>query len=292
MRRRGKIAGFFIFILILAVGGLGYYSYRLMGDKKVQEEKIDELEFERNQNSKTAWIALSDVKKGEKLEPDFNVELQQIYIGVDESSFWRPDGTNDTATADIAAGTPIFETMVTAEDFKDSEREYDIAIANLMTSQADYDYVDVRITFPDGSDYVILSKKKVSNLSLENCMFTTTLDESEIQKIQSATLDAYLTTGTHIYTTRYVEAELQDAAISNYPVKEATLLMLSKSNNVNLEETLSIATLELNRQARLNLEDRLGQITPEDLAAAQTAWTEQQAKFQAEINAMLENESY
>lgn len=292
MRKKSKLAGFVIFILILAVGGLGYMTYDLYNKNVTRQEEITALETERDRNSKTAWITLTDIKQGEELIPDYNVELQQIYIGVDSSAFWRPDGETNIVTTDIAAGTPVFDTLVSTMDYENSSRDYEISVADLMTTQSDYDYVDIRIGYPDGSDYVVLAKKQIRDLNLSNCVFTSTLNESEIQRITSAILDAYLITGAHIYTTRYVEASLQEEAKANYPVKEATLAMLSKTNNVNIEETLSVATMELNKQARRNLEERIGAITPEDAAAAATAWEEQRAKFQALVNEMLEEQQY
>ena len=267
-------------------------TYDLYNKNVTRQEEITALETERDRNSKTAWITLTDIKQGEELIPDYNVELQQIYIGVDSSAFWRPDGETNIVTTDIAAGTPVFDTLVSTMDYENSSRDYEISVADLMTTQSDYDYVDIRIGYPDGSDYVVLAKKQIRDLNLSNCVFTSTLNESEIQRITSAILDAYLITGAHIYTTRYVEASLQEEAKANYPVKEATLAMLSKTNNVNIEETLSVATMELNKQARRNLEERIGAITPEDAAAAATAWEEQRAKFQALVNEMLEEQQY
>ena len=278
-------------ILLLACGCTGYFTYTFYQKNTAQANDIEVLETERDRNSKTAWVTLTDIKRGEELIPEYNVELQQIYIGVDSSAFWRPDGESNVATCDIAAGTPIFSTLVAVNEFGASDRDYEVSVANLMTTQADYDYVDVRIGYPDGSDYVVLSKKQIRNLNLANCVFTTTLDEAEIQRMASAILDAYLMSGSHIYTTRYVESSLQEEAKPNYPVRESALAMLSKTNNVNIEETLSVATMELNKQARRNLEERIGLISPEEAAAAATAWEEQRSMFQAIVNEQLESET-
>ena len=290
MRKRSKFAGFFIFLLIVGLGVLGYFFYKEKGETKDLTEQVKALEDERAMNSKTAWVALEDIRVGEELIPDVNIEVQQIYSGVDRSLFWQPDDGNGIATTDIPEGIPVFASMATGYAPASDARQYEISAVNLMTTQADYDFVDVRISFPDGSDYVVLAKKQIHDLSLANCVFNVEAGEDEIHRMQSAILDAYMTVGAKLYTTAYTESSLQPAATPNYPVKNSTLLMLLKTNNANLRVALTNASAELNKQARRNLEERLGYVTDEEAQAAATAWAEEQAKFQAEIQKLLESE--
>ena len=172
-------------------------------------------------------------------------------------------------------------------------REHEISVAHLMTDQAEHDCIDVRIMFPDGSDYVVLPKKYVNNLHLENCVFYSHLNESEILTLSSAIVDAYLTTGAYIYTTRYVESSIQDAAIANYPVRSATLSLMQSDPNI-----LEVATECLNVQARMDLTTRLALLSEEQLEAvaeghgiADTAkGTVLQERINAEEEALQEGE--
>ena len=108
---------------------------------------------------------------------------------------------------------------------------------------------------------MILSKKQISNLNLEGCVFTTELNEEEILRMASATIDAYTTSGAYIYTTRYISTQ-QDEAVPTYLVRAETIDLLDSDPNV-----LTKATQTLNLSARLSLEARLGGLTEEHLEA-------------------------
>jgi hypothetical protein len=167
-------------------------------------------------------------------------------------------------------------------------REYEVSVAALMTTQADYDYVDLRIAFADGSDYVVLAKKQIADLSLENCLFTTELKEEEIQLMTSAILDAYLLKGTQLYVTRYTDPALQTASQVTYCPKEATIDLLG-SNNPNLTATLTRAEQELNRLARASLSERLAALSEEDLDNASNAWSDIEATYSTQVQQLIDS---
>lgn len=134
-----------------------------------------------------------------------------------------------------------------------------------MTDQKESDCIDIRIMFPNGEDYLVLSKKTIRTLHLDESIFYITLSEEEILRLASATIDAYTISGTRIYTTRYIEPSIQDEAIPTYPVRSETIDLLNTDPNI-----LEIAQQTLNLTARLDLEQRLTGLTPEQLAATAT----------------------
>ena len=50
--------------------------------------------------------------------------------------------------------------MVTDVVVDNDTRDYEISVANLTTDQKENDVVDIRVIFPNGEDYVILSKNR------------------------------------------------------------------------------------------------------------------------------------
>ena len=280
MRKKSKLRPILIILVVLLIIGLAGSTYYFYDSNAKSLVKVDELSTEINDNSKSAWIALSDIKKGEEIVQGINIELRPIYSGIPSLEYFEPEGDNKSvAITEIPAGLPVMANMVTQSIPNPDVRNLEISTVNLMTSQADYDTVDVRIAFPDGSDYVVLSKKKITNLDLLNCVFTVEANEADIQRMTSAILDDYLTLGARMYTVAYTEENLQDAAEVNYPVKDATRFMLDKAKNVNISELISKASLELNKQARYDLEERLGLISEEDKQKAEAAWTDVQQNF-------------
>lgn len=258
--RRKKKNGVKILLVILFIALAGFGGYFYMQNSKNAEalaQKVEEL----NANSQTVYVAKTDIAKGEKITVD-NVEMQPIYTGLDAYFYITAEELGSTAIVDIDAGVPVMYSMVTTEEIANDTRDYEIASVNLVTTQDANDVIDIRITFPDGSDYIVLSQKTIKSVDLENCVFSTNLNEEEILRFTCAMVDAYTTTGARLYTTRYVESNIQEQATPTYPVSETTKQLIAEDPNV-----VTVASETLNTSARLSLESRLGMLTTEQLDA-------------------------
>lgn len=258
--RRKKKNGVKILLVILFIALAGFGGYFYMQNSKNAEalaQKVEEL----NANSQTVYVAKTDIAKGEKITAD-NVEMQPIYTGLDAYFYITTEELGSTAIVDIDAGVPVMYSMVTTEEIANDTRDYEIASVNLVTTQDANDVIDIRITFPDGSDYIVLSQKTIKSVDLENCVFSTNLNEEEILRFTCAMVDAYTTTGARLYTTRYVESNIQEQATPTYPVSETTKQLIAEDPNV-----VTVASETLNTSARLSLESRLGMLTTEQLDA-------------------------
>ncbi len=248
-------------IFVLISGILGYQL-------KVSFDKYSKLDAEIVANTQTVYVATRDIERGEKIldssstaNPDeVNVELQNIYTSLDSSYYLTSEDLGKPARLDIMFDVPVLTSMVLdSEDLSKDLREVEISVAELMTSQADNDVVDLRISFADGSDYLLISKKQVNNLVLGTSVWTTTLTEDEIITLTCATIDAYLNQGTRIYSTRYVESNVQEDGIANYPVSAVAMDLITTDPNITKK-----ATETMNLQARLSLEERLAGITEDE----------------------------
>lgn len=240
-------------IVIIAIGHKTVEGYRA---------QMDAMQNEMMSNRQTVYVATTDIQPGEILEEYVNVAEQEVYTGLSSASFINYDDIGGIARIMLPMGEPIMKNSVTKLQVTKDTRKYEMSVANLMTNQAEFDYVDVRIMFPNGEDYTVLSKKPVYDLNLENCIFYTYLDEDEIMRMASATIDAYTVTGTRIYTTKYVESALQSAAVPNYLVKAETLDLIASDPNIT-----AVATETLNLRARLDLEARLSGLSEDQLKA-------------------------
>lgn len=268
------IAVIAIFCCIVCAG------FIYMGWQQIEKYRMEnaDLQYEIDSNTTIAYVASRDISAGEPLyaqsnvgetlngkvitEEDVNVHQETLLYALTDDFLMSSDMLGYAAKVDIPETELITKMLVSQIEISMDTREYEVNVANLMVDQMDYDYVDVRILFPDGSDYLILPKKQIKNLSMESGVFITTCDEYEILMMSSAIIDAYTTTGAYIYTTRYVESSLQDAAVPNYPVKPATLTLLESDPNV-----LKIAKETLNTEVRHNLATRLSLLTKEQLDA-------------------------
>lgn len=266
MRKKGKKTKLIITILIIsllvAVAGL---VYLVMNTRNLMQVNADQ-QYEIDSNKQTVYVVCTEdgqgLTKGATLEEDVNVAKQQIVTGLDTNWYITENDLGKTLTVDSEEGVPILKNMVTDLEITQDTRKYEVCVANLMTTQKEDDYVDVRIMFPTGEDFLVLSKKPVKDLNLENCVFTTYLSEEEIVRMASATIDAFTITGTKIYTTKIAEPNLQNPLTPNYIVKAETADLLKSDPNV-----LSIAQTTLNARARTSLESRLSGLTDEQLSA-------------------------
>lgn len=278
-----------VIIIAVALAALFYYT-----DQKLDASMINatNIQTELTNNTVTGvYVAKTDIKAGETITDEAmaeeenindaseardeqtagaiitntveaNVYMSDIYSSLARSNYITEEQLGSVAVVDIPAETPIMTNMVEALTITQDTREYEINAVNLMVDQQNYDYIDVRIAFPNGEEYVVLSKKKIENLSLAYSNFRTYMTEAEMLTYRSAVCDAYQTTGTYLYATRYVEGNLQDAATVNYLVRSETIDLMKSDPNV-----YTIAEQTLNASARLALEVRLGQLTEEQLAA-------------------------
>lgn len=191
-----------------------------------------------------------------------NVYKSDIYTSLGMSSYMSNEQLGAVAIVDIPAGTPIMANMVEAVTLTHDTREYEIMAVNLMVDQQDNDVIDVRIAYPNGEEYTVLSKKQIQNLSLAQADFRTLMNENEMLTYRSAVCDAYQTTGAYLYAVRYVESNLQDGATVNYLVRSETIDLMRSDPNI-----YEVAEQTMNASARMALEVRLGQMTEEQLAA-------------------------
>ena len=261
-KKRNRMLIMIVVIVLLALIICSFFEY-----SKIQDLKAANIMYqtELSNNQQTVYVATDLINAGDIVTDtgeNANVEKQTVYTGLESYNYITESEMNTRAKVDIAAGVPVMYNMVTDVVVDNDTRDYEISVANLTTDQKENDVVDIRVIFPNGEDYVILSKKQITNLNFENCVFTSQLNEEEILRFASAIVDAYMTTGARIYTTRYVEENIQETSTPNYPVRETTIALINSDPNV-----VTKATETLNLEARLSLEQRLGTLTEDELDA-------------------------
>ncbi len=232
-------------------------------NKSIKAE-LDAMKLQQTQNERVVYSAGPEgIKSGEPVTAE-NTLFAPIYSGLDIGYYITGDDLGSTAVIDIDPGTPIMKNMVTPLSITEDTREYEIEVCNIMVDQQENDVVDIRILFPTGEDYLVLSKKQIHNLVFDSSLFYAYLSEEEILRLASATIDAFTVSGTRIYTTRYVAPSRQKDAEPNYPLKAETLDLLLEDPNVS---KLELAKETLNYEARMSLEQRLKGLTEDQLRA-------------------------
>ena len=112
-----------------------------------------------------------------------------------------------TAKYNIAAKVPITGNMVSEEVVAADVRDVEINTVLMPSDLDEGDTVDIRLMFPNGTDYIVLAQKTIDKI------YDTTswlkLSEDEIQLLDSAIVDSYLNSGSKLYALRYADSDAQ-----------------------------------------------------------------------------------
>lgn len=198
----------------------------------------------------TCYTVQSATFPGQEITEDLIIE-QSIPSSFKNDTFaTREDLVGLYSKVAITPGTPITKDMVMQELVIDSLREVDITGNRWPIGLKEGDYVDLRITYPRGEDFIVLSHKRV--MSITEQTLKVHMDEEEQTLYQSALVDFYLSRsyGSDLYLTKYVEPGIQDSAGVFYSVPQNIDAVVRKDPNII---NLAQVTVESDLRAAINL---------------------------------------
>lgn len=120
----------------------------------------------------------------------------------------------------------------TSDDVR--KQEYNVIV--LPTQIQTGDYVDIRLSMPNGQDYIVVSKKSIELPVIDGVDSESTiwlnLSEDEILSMNSAIVDAAKIQGTKLYATTYTEPGIQNAATPTYTTSKEVLKQIADDPNI------------------------------------------------------------
>lgn len=143
----------------------------------------------------------------------------------------------------LTAGTVLSSEMVIrmeeiiTDDIKDQDFDYVKLHAFLKVG----DYIDIHYKRKDGSDDIVVSKKKVKELNGGKISFN--YSEEERAYLNNATVAAAISGGT-IYTSIYPDPENQEAAKVTYKLNDEVKKMIENNPNIIKESANTIKNKE------------------------------------------------
>ncbi len=242
-----------VLLCIIIIGGASLASIVLMTEqlKQEYEAQLQEAEQEKVRYLRSVYVAQTGISAGDVITED-NVKRMTVYAAQPEDTYMEEEGIGKTALLDLEAGTHLLGSMLTENAVTDELREIEYNSILVNSNIMENDYIDVRIMFHNGEDYIILSKKVLQGFSSDTGSCFLWLTEEEILRMASAVVDAYLYRGAKLYTTKYIEPNLQEKSQVTYKPSISTLLLIE--DNPNIIETAENA---LSRQVRKAMENRL-----------------------------------
>ncbi|MBU9706547.1 SAF domain-containing protein [Paenibacillus sp. AK121] len=241
--------------------GMIFVSYLILNTHQMSEiRKQAEVEAEQKwrlyeqeqRTAKTGWAVVRDISPGEQITSN---DLKGIKVPGSQAPSNLLANKNEvsgtTAKIELKKGSVLTSAMITANEPTPKDlRSRELKVVVLPSSLKSGDEVDIRIQFPTGQDYILLSKKKISRL--EGPIVWVTMNEQEILSLSSAIVDAYLHKAS-IYALTYVDPQFQPKAIPTYPPNEQVLALMNSDPNL-----VRVAEQKLSKQLRDSLENAIG----------------------------------
>lgn len=235
---------------------LGFTLVYFLYVRQVQENYEVELQRANNElqsNLKFVYTAKEEIKAGDKVSQD-KVEYRQVFTGIAEDNYIAEEDIGKLAVVDISKDLPVQKNMVSLSTVGKDIREEEFNVFYLNSNLRENDFVDIRILYPNGEDYVVLSKKALKELSLENSNCFLWLDAEELLRISGAIVDCFLNTGAKLYTVKYVEPLIQEETKVTYNPSTDVINLIKNDPNV-----IQIAQESLSEEMRQDLDNRLNE---------------------------------
>ncbi|MMZ43022.1 SAF domain protein [compost metagenome] len=240
--------------------GMIFVSYLILNTHQMSEiRKQAEVEAEQKwklyeqeqRTAKTGWAVVRDISPGEQITSN---DLKGIKVPGSQAPSNLLANKNEvsgtTAKIELKKGSVLTSAMITANEPTPKDlRNRELKVVVLPSSLKSGDEVDIRIQFPTGQDYILLSKKKISRL--EGPIVWVTMNEQEILSLSSAIVDAYLHKAS-IYALTYVDPQFQPKAIPTYPPNAQVLALMNSDPNL-----VRVAEQKLSKQLRDSLENAI-----------------------------------
>ena len=228
----------------------------ILDNYALEDKEGNEVTTEYRNNEATLYLTRNNTRY-ELLQEE---ETDSYYIEVNgDKEYVELTQTPIVAKVDMNSNTVITIDMiaksdeVTTNDLRKQEYNMIVLPSQLTTGE----YVDVRLSMPNGADYIVVSKKQVeipqvNGVDVEDTVWLN-MTEEEILTMNNAIVDAYRALGSKLYLSTYTEAGTQDAATPTYvPSETVVRLVQSDPNIVQTAKNALIARYNENAQSVRN----------------------------------------
>lgn len=223
-RKHLKRAGFWLLVLVAVIGNAAavygvYYCYRM--DLLVRKQRAELSVYE-----KEIYVAVADMSAGDIVLEE-NICLQTRYSDENQELYMTKEDVGKVLTTDICAGSCLTKSMLKNE--AESLREVLITRVEVSEHLKAGNRVDVRISFGNAEDYVVLAEKQLVYCD-EKEGIVLKLSEEEILLLSSALHDCSTYKDTELYLVKYPEFQRMKESEVNYIPNREVLSMLGKND--------------------------------------------------------------
>lgn len=209
----------------------------ILDNYTLEDKEGNEIITEYKNNNSTMYLS----KDGTKYELTLEDTGNYSYTENREKKYVELAQVPIIAKVDMNKNTIITPEMISKSDEKVTNdlRKQEYNMLQLQTQIESGEYIDVRLSLPNGLDYIVVSKKQVEipqingNNSVDTIWLK--LKEDEILAMNNAIVESYKILGSRLYVTPYVEAGMQEAATPTYVPSGEVINAIR--NNPNIIQT-------------------------------------------------------
>lgn len=228
----------------------------------VQLSKLNKELEEQEAKKVKVYVVADTIKSGETISEDKLQYVETTLGTVDTSNlvkYLETQDVEDPATGDINTiytqkakvdmnpGTILTNDLLYEGESLSSDvrrQEYNVILPQTQLQTGDY--IDVRLRTPDGRDLIVVSHKEVTiptilDIDTANCIWMN-LSEEETLMLSCAIVESYKMNGAKLYSTKYIEPGIQEAAVPTYQPNDATITLINKDPNIVQEAKNELIT--------------------------------------------------
>ena len=194
--RNSMLIGVIIGLLIGCVG-IAFFFMQATNYKK----QIDQIAA----NEVTAYALKSDIKSGASITANDLIQVSASKDSIPADYLTINDITDKTISKlNLTKGLVLSKSMVTevGEEMTSDLREQQYNMIVLPQYLDADSYIDIRLQLPNGQDFIVVSKKRIKQISEDTIWIN--MYEQETLTMSRAIVEAYIMKGSKLYATTYV----------------------------------------------------------------------------------------
>lgn len=245
-------------IILLTIAGV--LVMNKIYQNKLQEKDLSiaelEIELERIGDTTIVYRLASDVKGGNKCN-EYDIEEVEVLVdSCPETTIYdRTEIIDKYYLLDLEAGTMLTSDMFVEYQLEDDMRYMDVIFDEIPIGLEVGDYIDVRISFPLGQDYIAMSHKQVAEIYESAVKLI--VNQEDFYRYESMKTDLATFRSAKVYGAQYISAGTQSAATSYYPVNLEVLLTMIKDPNMETGDYSNILDLRKQLEEQLMNSDKV-----------------------------------
>lgn len=278
------IAAVVVVLLFLKIKGLQDDIVRMQTEAEIATQQVYTINTDVKQDgSLINNDALTTVSVPSQLVPENAITTSNV-----DELFGTDDGTYEmVAKIDISANTLLTTDMVEKSAEAGTFRRVEYTMISLPSQLEAGDYIDIRIKYPTGESFVVISKIEVEESNTNSIWLT--VSEGQLLLINNAIVESYIIDGSMLYATEYADAA-QPAINQTYIPNENVRRLIEQNGLANLDTEI------INAQdigVRDYIDSLLGQYeTSESIDKVEEGYTTEQTTIQAAREALLGDLGY